>query len=89
MTSEISSEEPAGRHHRPLLLASASPRRAWLLQQAGVRVEIVPPPPEAEKQVAPDGSPRQVALAAARAKGLATARLRPDALVLAADTVVA
>ncbi|MCX7597385.1 MAG: Maf family protein [Armatimonadetes bacterium] len=89
MTSQSSLKEPAGRRHRPLVLASASPRRAWLLQQAGVRVEIVPPPPEAEEQVVPGGSPPEVALAAARAKGLAAARLRPDALVLAADTVVA
>lgn len=89
MTSENVRKGPSGGLDRPLVLASASPRRVWLLQQAGVEVEVMPPPPAAEEQVVRQGCPAEMALAAARAKALAAARLRPDAMILAADTVVA
>lgn len=89
MTPENVQKGLTCRLRRPLVLASTSPRRVWLLQQAGIEVEVVPPPPGVEEQTVQEGSPTDVALQAARTKALAAARLRPDALILAADTVVA
>lgn len=71
----------------PLVLASASPRRRDLLQQIGIQpVEIL----AADLDETPKKSelPRPLALRLSRAKAEAVARLRPAALVLAADTVV-
>jgi len=70
----------------PLILASASPRRLALLAQIGITPDAVSPtdidetPHKAEQ-------PRLHAQRLARAKAQAAAR--PDAFVLAADTVVA
>lgn len=89
MTSEASRKGCPRHRDRPLVLASASPRRAWLLQQAGIEAEVWPPPAKVEEELAPAGCPAERALAAARAKAIEAGRLRPDALVLAADTVVA
>lgn len=69
---------------RPLVLASASPRRRDLLREAGYAFEIVPA--HAEEKVA--ASPRETVLENARAKARAIARQRPDALVLGVDTEV-
>jgi len=76
---------------RPLVLASRSPRRAWLLARAGLRVEIVAPAEETEQAAGgrKELSAQQQALAAARAKAFAIADVRPEAVVLGADTVVA
>ncbi|PZQ55212.1 MAG: septum formation protein Maf [Phenylobacterium zucineum] len=57
-----------------LVLASASPRRLDLLKQIGL---------------APDETPRQLALRLARAKATHVAARHAEAFVLAADTVVA
>jgi len=89
MTSRASRKRSPLHCGRPLVLASASPRRAWLLREAGIEAEVVPPPPEVEETVPQASSPVDAAMMAARAKALAVARLRPDALVLGADTVVA
>jgi septum formation protein len=72
----------------PLVLASASPRRADLLAQIGVRPDVVEP-------AAVEETPRRGELPAALARRLAAAKLaavaarHPGAYVLAADTVVA
>lgn len=70
----------------PLVLASASPRRRELLERAGYRFEIVVPD-VAELDTCPDGPAALVRRNAAR-KAAAVADLRPDAVVLGADTTV-
>jgi len=76
----------------PLVLASASPRRLALLAQIGVAPQAVLPA-ELDETPLPGEIPRLLArrLAAAKAASVAAALpegLGPDALVLAADTVV-
>ncbi|HLT78219.1 MAG TPA: nucleoside triphosphate pyrophosphatase [Ferrovibrio sp.] len=71
-----------------LVLASASPRRRDLLRQIGVvPAEILPA--ELDETPQPRELPRQLAARLSAAKAEMVARQRPDALVLAADTVVA
>jgi septum formation protein len=71
-----------------LVLASASPRRLDLLARIGVTPDEVIPADIDES--APKGElPRQHALRLACEKAEAVAAKEPDALVLAADTVVA
>jgi len=71
----------------PLLLASASPRRLELLARIGVVPDRVSPvdldetPQKAEL-------PAKLAIRLARGKAAAAHAMAPDALVLAADTVV-
>ncbi len=71
----------------PLVLASASPRRAALLAQLGLSFEVL------RTDVDEDGvgrglKPRALAAARAVAKAEAGLALRPAALVLGADTLV-
>ena len=71
-----------------LILASASPRRQDLLAQAGLTPDQCIP---ADINEAPqkDELPRQLTARLAREKALAVAADHADALILAADTVVA
>jgi len=71
---------------RPLVLASASPRRVDLLSHAGFQFEIILP----QVEEAHDASltPEQLTLENARRKALAVSQIRPDALVIGADTLV-
>ncbi len=69
-----------------LILASASPRRRDLLSRLGIPFEVVPA--EIDEDFGA-GRPERVARRLAAAKAHAVAALRPQALVLAADTVVA
>lgn len=71
---------------RPLVLASASPRRLSLLREAGFDFQIVLP----QVDEAHDASlrPEQLTLANARVKALAGSLLQPGALTLGADTLV-
>ena len=71
-----------------LVLASASPRRIDLLARIGVTPDAVIPA-DVDESVPNGELPRVHALRLARAKAEAVARREPDALVLAADTVVA
>jgi len=66
-----------------LLLASASPRRRELLENAGIRFVVVPV--SIEEEDPERGDPHRVALANARRK----AEAAPGEPALAADTVVA
>jgi septum formation protein len=68
-----------------LVLASESPRRHELLVALGLRFEIVPAAID-ENAAAGTLAPRDAVLAVATAKAAAVAR--PQALVLAADTMV-
>ena len=71
-----------------LILASASPRRIELLARIGVTpVAVVPA--DIDESVPRGELPRQHALRLAREKAAAVAAREPEALVLAADTVVA
>src|SRR5437763_11139670 len=71
-----------------LVLASASPRRLDLLARIGVAPDAVVPA-DIDESVPKGELPRQHALRLAREKAAAVAAKEPDALVLAADTVVA
>jgi septum formation protein len=71
-----------------LILASASPRRLDLLARIGVVPDAVLPA-DVDESVAKGEWPRDHALRLARAKAEAVAAQQPNALVLAADTVVA
>jgi septum formation protein len=72
----------------PLVLASASPRRLDLLAQVGVAPDRVDPA-DIDETPLRDETPRRHALRLAIEKARAVAPRSPDALVLAADTVVA
>ncbi|MSP63576.1 MAG: septum formation protein Maf [Myxococcales bacterium] len=88
LSSRSRSREPARWTTVPpmLVLASASPRRLDLLRQAGIEPLVDP----ADVDETPDSalSPAEDAARLARAKALTVASRRPEATVLAADTIV-
>jgi septum formation protein len=70
----------------PLILASASPRRARLLRELGVQFRVVPSDaPEVHHEQL---TAREIAQINAYRKAHAVAKEFPDALVLGADTLV-
>ena len=70
----------------PLILASASPRRADLLRQLGIEFAVIPGHPE---EIQPEHlSPHEIAQVNAYRKARVIAKQHPDALVLGADTIV-
>jgi septum formation protein len=71
----------------PLVLASASPRRAELLRQVGVAFEIIISD-VAEDAWEPEAAPAAIAVEHARRKALVISARMPRRLVLGADTVV-
>jgi len=71
-----------------LVLASASPRRAALLSQAGITPDAIIAP-EIDETARRSELPREYALRMALEKLRAGLRGQADAIVLAADTVVA
>jgi septum formation protein len=71
-----------------LILASASPRRLDLLARIGIHPDAVAPA-DIDESVPKGELPRDHAVRLAREKAEAVAASHPDALVLAADTVVA
>jgi septum formation protein len=71
-----------------LILASASPRRLDLLARIGVTPDAVAPA-DIDESVAKGELPREHARRLAHEKAETVASRHPDALVLAADTVVA
>ncbi|OIO54091.1 MAG: septum formation inhibitor Maf [Alphaproteobacteria bacterium CG_4_10_14_0_2_um_filter_63_37] len=73
-------------HHPPLILASASPRRRDLLRQVGFEPLIEPADVVEVRQ--PGESPEAMVLRLARDKAHAVRLQHPEAVVLAADTVV-
>ncbi|MGH7976878.1 MAG: Maf family protein [Limisphaerales bacterium] len=70
----------------PLILASASPRRAELLRQMKLKFEIVPG--DAPEVFDDYLSPLEICRLNAHRKARAVAKKNPDALVLGADTLV-
>lgn len=71
-----------------LILASASPRRAALLRQAGFEFDVQAADLD-EDQYLDKHPPRKLAAFLASAKAAEIARRFPDSVTLAADTVVA
>ncbi|HPT15836.1 MAG TPA: Maf family protein [Kiritimatiellia bacterium] len=73
--------------NRPLVLASASPRRRGFLHQLGYAFEVVTPATE-EKARSGESAPDYVRRNAAEKAADVAARATPGAVVIAADTVV-
>jgi septum formation protein len=69
-----------------IVLASQSPRRAQLLDALGLRFDIAPA--DIDESLHADEDPVAYALRLARGKAAAVAAVRPDAIVIGADTVV-
>ena len=69
-----------------VILASGSPRRRELLGNLGVPFEVVV---SGEAEDSTETDPEQLALELARLKAEAVAKLHPEAVIIAADTVVA
>ena len=70
---------------KPLVLASASPRRKEILTQAGVPFTVCP----AEGEWAPPGlPPKERVKALARSKAAQVAATHPDSVILGSDTMV-
>lgn len=70
----------------PLVLASQSPRRIELMRDAGYGFETLPV--EVDEAHDPALTPEQLTIENARRKAVAAARLRSDAIVIGADTLV-
>src|SRR5262245_53209594 len=71
----------------PLILASSSPRRRQLLQEAGYRFRVVPPHESAEDEHRTGESPQQLVARLARQKAADVARGIERGLVVGCDTV--
>lgn len=71
---------------RPLVLASASPRRTELMQEAGYVFEVLVP--EVEEAHDEALTCEALTMENARLKAMTIAGQRPDAVVIAADTLV-
>lgn len=77
------------RSRRMLVLASASPRRQNLLEEAGIPFRVdAPDIEEWDAASHPELAPADLVLANARRKAEAVAARHPGAVVLAADTLV-
>src|SRR5690606_18898426 len=91
LPEERAAEEAAGRGARervppPLVLASGSPRRAQLLTMLGLTFDVVRPDIDETWR---EGEPPALHVERlAREKAQAVAASRPDALVIACDTIV-
>jgi septum formation protein len=73
---------------RKLILASASPQRRTLLEQAGYELQIVPPRVEAECGVCSRETPPEYVARLAYQKGADVAERVAAGMVVACDTVV-
>ncbi len=71
---------------RPIVLASASPRRRDLLREAGYTFTVMPA--DVDETLHPGVDPADAAVDIARRKALAVAPGMRGAIVLAADTIV-
>ncbi|RBP43907.1 septum formation protein [Roseimicrobium gellanilyticum] len=70
----------------PLVLASASPRRTELMQEAGYTFEVLVP--EVEEAHDESLTCESLTIENARLKAMAVASQRPNAVIVAADTLV-
>ena len=69
-----------------VILASGSPRRKALLAELGMNFEVWKP--DADESHSPDEAPEGLCVRLSRLKAEAGARAFPEALVIAADTIV-
>jgi septum formation protein len=70
----------------PIILASASPRRAYLLREAGIDFEVIP---SSASELAPGAlEPYALCMQNATRKATAVAVEHPDALIIGCDTIV-
>lgn len=73
----------------PWILASQSPRRAQLLDDAGVDFTVVKPPFDDPPQPEDTGDgPEQIAMQLSLKKALSVQSIHPDARIIAADTLI-
>jgi septum formation protein len=72
--------------NQKLILASSSPRRRELLQQAGIEFEVIPA--DIPEERLPEEQVSHYALRLAKEKALKVARQFPRKFVLGADTIV-
>lgn len=77
------------RFSRTIILASRSPRRRQLLEEAGYSYQVIPPDESAECGVCSGETPPGYALRLAYQKAQSVARKIQTGLILSADTVVA
>ena len=77
---------PAARNDAQLILASASPRRRYLLEQAGLRFTVIPS--ELDETSVPTALPKDYVRVLAEAKTADISRRHPAAWVIGADTTV-
>ena len=73
---------------RPVILASASPRRATLLSQIGLRFTVHPAEIDEDNLAPPDLAPEDLATHLSAKKADAVAPAYSTGLIIAADTVV-
>src|SRR5213594_2024430 len=69
-----------------IILASASPRRSELLQELGMKFDVIPA--EAVEIAPAHLTPHEICQVNAHRKARVVARENPDALVIGADTIV-
>ena len=84
----MDSNRPIIKSSRPLILASASPRRVQLLEQLGIIPDAIVPADIDETPIKSE-LPRDYALRVAVAKAHAVRAQRENSFILSADTVVA
>ena len=77
---------PHKRKNEPLILASASPRRSYLLEQAGLEFDVIVS--DVDETCPPKASPRECVAMLSEKKALAVAGKNPGSWVLGADTIV-
>ncbi len=70
----------------PLILASRSPRRRHLLEQAGLTFSVIPS--TFDEDTVPVGLPENHVLMLAKAKAMGVALLYPESWIIGADTIV-
>jgi len=72
--------------NHPLILASASPRRRYLLEQAGLTFRVIPS--TIDESSVPVDPPEDYVRMLAEAKAMEIARRYPESWVIGADTIV-
>ena len=70
----------------PLILASSSPRRRYLLEQAGLTFSVIPS--TLDENSVPVSTPENLIRILAEAKAMEVAKLYPKSWVIGADTLV-
>ncbi len=70
-----------------LILASQSPRRRQLLEQAGFQFDVLAPPDHVERSASAEATPAERVVESALLKARFVARRVDEGIILAADTV--